>query len=599
MSRIQTNKLVANLNTNLLAETYEVFNVKTSDSHFGRGNNAAKLVDDFTNEKFVLSVVYERGNSFFMLLNKSANNRKNINEAIRSLSGTENISVESLAIGMIPQHIIVQLLLNSLGTYESKFLGFHNVTGHLFCCHPSKISKNQIVGLELRVTKEMLLDWNVRTFTSITKKASINFGKKKFNEYPEYVLSKDNILKRIDKGSDPQAYILRQIGNKKSTIKFLDTSSLETFKKSKMGIICDCIDKFNTKFEGKAHLDFDFFNEYHEFEISTKMVKMMSKRFQELASSHRIVLVDSVSDSISPMCIEELKQMLIKQFGCNVSMLKTPKSNAINIMLIHEDEHYKDIIDPHDKVYKDCAVQHITIETVTHLMDMQNDKEKESGWKSVLDCIMQEVLIKEDIKSKHISMVNWTEYNYTDPVIFGICHKDDDNNSHFYFMTINPNGDFTITEKENTLFEQNEYQECIDIFGEENVIGVVKNGENINVIYNTNLRTIPEINLLKERLQNNDNKVRNQESREELFPSITDIKSFANDDYSLHYFSGIIGAGMKRDVPTAANVRKVKCYRHSNLFFNELLKLMAVNFVRNGQLTIMPFPFKYLQEVFR
>ena len=117
MNRIQTNKLVAKLNTDLLAETYEVFNVKTSDSHFGKGNNAAKLVDDFTNEKFVLSVVYERGNSFFMLLSKSANNRKNINEAIRSLSGTENISVESLAVGMIPQHIIVQLLLNSLGTY--------------------------------------------------------------------------------------------------------------------------------------------------------------------------------------------------------------------------------------------------------------------------------------------------------------------------------------------------------------------------------------------------------------------------------------------------------------------------------------------------
>lgn len=599
MSRIQTNKLVANLNTNLLAETYEVFNVKTSDSHFGKGNNAAKLVDDFTNEKFVLSVVYERGNSFFMLLRKSANNRKNINEAIRSLSGTENISVENLAVGMIPQHIIVQLLLNSLGTYEGRILGFHNVTGHLFCCHPSKISKTQIVGLELRVTKEMLLDWNVRTFTSITKKASINFGKKKFNEYPEYVLSKDNILKRIDKGSDPQAYILRQFGNKKSTIKFLDTSSLETFKKSKMGIICDCIDKFNTKFEGKAHLDFDSFNEYNEVEISTKMVKMMNNRFQELASSHRIVLVDSVSDSTSPMCIEELKQRHIKQFGCNVSVLKTPKTDAINIILIHEDEYYKDKVDPHDKVYKDCAVQHITIEAVAHLMDITSDRDKESGWKSVLDCIMQEVLIKEDIKSKHISMVNWVNYNYTVPVIFGICHKDDDNNNHFHFMTVNPNGDFSIIEKENTLFEQDEYQDCIDIFGKEDVIGIVKLGNDINVIHNTNLRTIPEINLLKERLQNGDNKVRNKTSIDVLFPAVTDIKSFDTNENSLHYFSGIIGAGMKRDISTAANIRMVDTYRHSKLFFNDLLRLMAVTFVRNGQLTIMPFPFKYLLEFVR
>ena len=122
MNRIQTNRLVVNLNTNLLAETYEVFNVKTSDTHFGKGNNAAKLADDFTDEKFVLSVVYERGNSFFMLLKKSIENKKNINNALNKLSGTEKITVEEISMGMVPQNIMVQLLMNSLGTYEGKFL---------------------------------------------------------------------------------------------------------------------------------------------------------------------------------------------------------------------------------------------------------------------------------------------------------------------------------------------------------------------------------------------------------------------------------------------------------------------------------------------
>ena len=30
--------------------------------------------------------------------------------------------------------------------------------------------------------------------------------------------------------------------------------------------------------------------------------------------------------------------------------------------------------------------------------------------------------------------------------------------------------------------------------------------------------------------------------------------------------------------------------------FKELLSLMAVEFVRNGQYTVLPFPFKYLRE---
>ena len=71
---------------------------------------------------------------------------------------------------------------------------------------------------------------------------------------------------------------------------------------------------------------------------------------------------------------------------------------------------------------------------------------------------------------------------------------------HFYFMTISPNGDFIITERENTLFEQDEYQDCIDIFDNENVVGVVKYGDDVNVIRNTRLKTIPEIELIKERL---------------------------------------------------------------------------------------------------
>lgn len=96
MNRIQINRIVASLQYEILSAKYEVFNVKTSDKHFIRGNNAAKLVDDFANESFVLSVVYERGNSFYMLLNKSIENKVNINKTLKRLSGAENISLEEI-----------------------------------------------------------------------------------------------------------------------------------------------------------------------------------------------------------------------------------------------------------------------------------------------------------------------------------------------------------------------------------------------------------------------------------------------------------------------------------------------------------------------
>ena len=84
-----------------------------------------------------------------------------------------------------------------------------------------------------------------------------------------------------------------------------------------------------------------------------------------------------------------------------------------------------------------------------------------------------------------------------------------------------------------------------------------------------------------------------------MFPAVTDIKCFAKNNYSLNYFSGIIGEGMRRVISTAANIRLVEAYLNSKLFFDEMLRLMAVTFVRNGQLTVMPFPFKYLMEYAR
>lgn len=230
-----------------------------------------------------------------------------------------------------------------------------------------------------------------------------------------------------------------------------------------------------------------------------------------------------------------------------------------------------------------------------------SDKEKveDSDWKPLLDCIMQEVLIKEDLVKNRITLADWAGYGYSDKIDFGICYKKDDDTKHFYFMSVSPTGEFVIREQKNNLFEQDEYQECINIFEMDDVVGVVRKGEDINVIHNTKLRTIPEIDLIKKLLTNGDNQLRGKERRNELFPAVTDIKCFAKKDYSLNYFSGIIGEGMRRAIPTAANIRLVDTYLNSKLFFEDMLKLMAVTFVRNGQLTIMPFPFKYLLEYAR
>lgn len=90
-------------------------------------------------------------------------------------------------------------------------------------------------------------------------------------------------------------------------------------------------------------------------------------------------------------------------------------------------------------------------------------------------------------------------------------------------------------------------------------------------------------------------KLRGKIKREELLSSILDIKSF-DEGKAKYYFVGTIGEGMRAKVVTAANIRKITPYKDARIMFNDLLPLMNVTFVHNGQLTVVPFPFKYLRE---
>lgn len=129
-----------------------------------------------------------------------------------------------------------------------------------------------------------------------------------------------------------------------------------------------------------------------------------------------------------------------------------------------------------------------------------------------------------------------------------------------------------------------------------NVAGIIKydNGD-INVIRNTSWYTIPEIEKIYMELSNDNTHLRNKKMRDELLSSVTDIKMF-EDNKCQYYFVGVVGNGMRASVTDAANIRMLESYNNSKLRFNELLPLMNVTYVRNNQLTVLPFPFKYLRE---
>lgn len=90
---------------------------------------------------------------------------------------------------------------------------------------------------------------------------------------------------------------------------------------------------------------------------------------------------------------------------------------------------------------------------------------------------------------------------------------------------------------------------------------------------------------------------KNKESLEDLFDASLNIKYFGEKDNEAYYFVGKRSENVQKySFASACHIRKIIAVNNSRLIFQELLPTMDVDFVRTGQSTVVPFPFKYLRE---
>lgn len=590
---IKTNKIKYSLDKNMLSKEYDVFQIRITKSHFKSG---AYIIDAPLINNGVCSVLFKSGKEFYVLMKHNDNNLSDLRAVLKDADDFDYITLSKLQPTTLGDEIVIQLLLNSLGSYNSSILKFNNLTGHLYCFHPNWLVKSKksdtatvlkVPCLEVKLSKNFRLNLEVHTFSSELLKSKIEFKRKRFEEYPQYVFSAHNTLRRKIDGDTDKVFIMRQTKNAKTEIPFLDIQSIEKFNQSKMGILSSVIESFNNNFKNIANIEFEDIAQYEAVDYTRTVAKENSKIVSDLLSSKPVKIVDCIDDDYSKVFCENIKQLLFDKYGITANIGKRISKDCLNIRLIHNAAYYIDCEDEH-KTFDDAAVQHITFEDFS-----------ESS-KFAISTVIHELLIKDDLKNGKITLYNWVNLNFNKDVSFGIEDVNDDV-PKYYFMTIHPDGRFNISEQTLNLFEETEYNQYVDIFenakiNSENIQGLIKDEDgNINIIKDAGWVTIPEIDNLKAELSSGNTKLRGKEKREELLQSCLDIKLFNSNGYQ-YYFVGTIGNGMRWTVNRAANIRAIEPYEDSELMFKKLLPLMNVTFVRNGQLTIVPFPFKYLRE---
>ena len=210
------------------------------------------------------------------------------------------------------------------------------------------------------------------------------------------------------------------------------------------------------------------------------------------------------------------------------------------------------------------------------------------------------MIIKNDLRFGNISLFEWKALGFKNDVLFGTEVMESETEV-FVFMRIHPDGSFEIRERELDLFSADDYMKYVGIYEDakatsENICGIICDDYgNINIIKETDWFSIPNISGIKEELFNGNNKLCGKNERARLLDAILDIKWFEKDG-GVYYFANDIGEGMRPTVQRAANIRQICAYKESRNLFKDLVPLLDVTFVRNGQLTVLPFPFKYLRE---
>lgn len=627
---IKTNELCVSIDREKFDREYDLFEVSTDDRYFDRG---AGILDSCEKQKQILAIQFSRGNRFYILTQKYGLPAGELIDLLRETSHMDtiqtpedHISITQISSDQVADSQLVQIMINALGNFLTPELCFCNLTGHLYYVCPGKMEKRKRGGkqvitelpcIDVRVDSNMRLQLQVKTFTNLTEVKRIRFTSKQPNQYPHYTLTDKNTLKRVfrlsqeDSGQDMGSgtFIQRTPADrKKSSYDFLRLEN-KKYDETKMYVLSQVMEQFRKRYAGIAEIHFREIQDYISIipDTSKKVKRQNREHVESLLQAKPFILIDRVGNEDSSTLCESLVLHLEEQYRVKAKLRKRLNKYAYNLCLIHNREYY---LNGEGKVQEDLhttsdqyVIQHATIEDLIPA-DLKGELS------SIVDVLATQLLIKDDIIHGSLSLYDWSASGFTEKVIFGALREgqyDQVRKRNTYYidiMEIDPDGSMVFNTRpyeENNLFDRTsgpDYYRVLEANKERDkeTIGFVQYSDGaIDIIKDPGWYTIPETEEIMEKLDQGDTSLRNKEARDRYLNSVTDIKGFSDHGKNC-FFAGVIGYGMKEIVRHAVHIRTIESASGGETRLKDLLPLLNVQFVRNKQLTVLPFPFKYLRE---
>jgi hypothetical protein len=589
------------------------------ENHGGKFKPNARIFDESLASKNVVAVQYTSGPSFILMLKKDRMNDATVAEIIKNARDEKNdITKKKLSVPFESYpHSLIQIMFNGLAK-SSKNENVSNLGGKLYYFSEKSKDGRQVFCVEVKILNGYTISLSGKTFTRTT----MSTGR------PEYILQANNTLKLRSKSDGAvDFYTPYQYQDTRHQVTFLDVSGISKFESSKVGILSRLLEKFKKQYGIQLKIKEE--NDWEKLDVKSATTQKRDhlRRIKNTLDGKKINIVNAIvgDDNAMSFC-QKLKDVIERIFidemyflkgdrklNFSVEVCEKEDEGTLNFRIIHSKSYYENQKEKDAyKLYPNVPVQHITIDDFPRRSRNSKDGKRKKGDPEESACIaaLNDLIVKYDLianREKSISITDWNSYHYENDWKFYFCYekeieteeKKTVKENHYYLMHIEPNGCFGVRE----ICERDaEYAQYDEIFSMNNMKAerhnrsVMDSDGNINIIQESSNFMLPSISEINDALRN-EGISRKKDDLEKYFGACLDIyyhnSTEGNDEL---YSVGQIGSGMNTTIERSAKIRKIIPYKNSKLFFRNVLDTMNVTFVRNGQLTIMPFPFKYIRE---
>lgn len=683
-----TNRISVDYNMENIDAEFDIFRVEKSNKDYYKYN----ILDSAVYEFKAAAVQWTFGATALVLFRKGEVTEQQFKESI--MKEYEDVKIQKIDLFDSEQckcfqyqkRLLAQLLINSMRTPKHDAFRYSNLTGKLFYHDPAWKYKDRFIRfLEIVIDPGMYLNLNHETFKRVENESlGTHVIDPKTGEFRKKLKSDTNVT-TYKKGSLKHNHF--RVDN-------FDMTDYTHFCKSKMGVMEQFLKDVKENLSKYISIEFMEREDAREFDISNwEKAGISDSEYGELLKKKGVVIVDEIGTEKSKEIVNSLSVELLEHYGVEAT-IGDLTSESYNIRIIHNEEYYieNELPDPHNNI-KGYIVQHMTEET-EHFTES-------SGSSPAVRKIVQELIIKGDVKERFISIYDWKRLDSGKSWTFILRERRKtefgENTRHvnfanievknyfdYYRLQIDCNGkmDFdSFCDADNEVSEEWEKICCAYDLVESKQFRV-KNKidglfysdiDNIHAIIETREKSLPNITALMNMLRETDEKQKVQkdvliqamndfelayqdyyenvelwkekllekeemitkkevkkvlnmrtnvaslfnrffhekfgiwifgEWRKEEFDAIYQIGNLLNIKYEYndndyddgHTFVYYVGAKSKRiSYPNACCMRKVVSFG-DEIEYEELLPLMAVEFVRNNQYTVLPFPYKYLRE---